>query len=134
MDVHKWITGYFLTMEKILVSACLLGVNCRYDGKNAYRKKVVALLKNNYVIFACPEQLGGLSTPRVRNEIKGKKVISDNGIDVTDNFYRGAREFVALAKMFGIKRLILKSKSPSCGKNGIVTQLLPKGLKVEYIK
>jgi len=121
-------------MEKILVSACLLGVNCRYDGKNAYRKKVVALLKNNYVIFACPEQLGGLTTPRLKNEIKGKKVINEKRIDVTKNFYRGARQFLALAKMFGIKRLILKSKSPSCGKDGIITKLLPKGIKVEYIK
>lgn len=121
-------------MERILVSACLLGINCRYDGKNAYRKKVVTSLKDKYIIFACPEQLGGFTTPRPKNKIKGKKVISELGVDVTKNFYRGAREFLKIAKRFGVKKLILKSKSPACGRKGIVTKLLPKGLKPVYIK
>jgi len=121
-------------MEKVLVSACLVGINCRYDGRNAYRKKIDALVKRHCVVLACPEQLGGLTTPRSKNTIKGKKVINELGIDVTKNFYRGAREFLKIAKKLRIKRLILKSKSPSCGKNGIVTKLLPKGLKVEYVR
>ncbi len=116
------------------MSACLLGVNCCYDGKNAYRKEVVALIKENYVILACPEQLGGLATPRPKNKIKKEKVVNELGVDVTKNFYRGAREFIKIAKRFGAKKLILKSNSPSCGKKGIVTKSLPKGLKVEYIK
>jgi uncharacterized protein YbbK (DUF523 family) len=121
-------------MERILISACLLGLNCRYDGKNAYRKKVVDLLKDKYVIFACPEQLGGLTTPRPRTEIKGEKLINELGVDVTKNFYRGAREFLKIARKYRITKLVLKSKSPSCGKKGVVTKLLSKNFKVKYIK
>ena len=121
-------------MEKILVSACLLGINCRYDGKNAYRKELSVLFKDKYVIFACPEQLGGLTTPRPKNTIKRQRIINELGTDVTDKFYHGAREFLKIAKKFKVKKLILKSKSPSCGKNGVVSKLLPKGMKVKYIK
>jgi len=121
-------------MERILVSACLIGVNCRYDGKNAYRKKVAELAEKNCLLFACPEQLGGLTTPRPRNLIKGNRVINELGVDVTKNFQRGAREFLKIAKKFGVKRIILKSRSPSCGRNGVVTRLLPRGIKVEYVK
>lgn len=121
-------------MEKILVSACLLGINCRYDGKNAYHKEIRTLCKKSYVLFACPEQLGGLTTPRSKNIIKGKKIMNELGVDVTKNFYRGAREFLKIAQRFGVKKLILKSKSPSCGKHGMVTKLMPKGMQVRYIK
>jgi len=122
------------SQESILVSACLLGVNCRYDGKNAYNKQVAARLRNKNIIFACPEQLGGLTTPRSRNIIVGDRVINEDGLDVTDNFIRGAKEFIKIARMFRVKKLILKSRSPSCGKRGIVTKLLPKKFKVEYKK
>jgi len=121
-------------MEKVLVSACLLGIKCRYDGKHALRKDLVASLKGKYVIFACPEQLGGLTTPRLKNMIIRGRVVNEKGIDVTKNFYRGAREFLKIAKRFGVKELILKSKSPSCGRNGIVTKLLSKKIKAKYIK
>jgi len=121
-------------MEKILVSACLIGINCRYDGKSAYRKKLKGLLKDKYVIFACPEQLGGLPTPRPKNTIKGKSVMNELGLDVTKKFYRGAREFLKIARRFKVKRLVLKNRSPSCGKKGLVTKLLPEGMKVDYIK
>jgi len=122
------------SQESILVSACLLGINCRYDGKNAYNKQVAARLRNKNIIFACPEQLGGLTTPRSRNIIVGERVINEHGLDVTDNFIRGAKEFIKIARMFRVKKLILKSRSPSCGKRGIVTKLLPKKFKVEYKK
>ncbi|MGB3479712.1 MAG: DUF523 domain-containing protein [bacterium] len=122
------------SQEIILVSACLLGINCRYDGKNAYNKQVAARLRNKNIIFACPEQLGGLTTPRSRNIIVGDRVINEDGLDVTDNFIRGAKEFIKIARMFCVKKLILKSRSPSCGKRGIVTKLLSKKFKVEYKK
>ena len=121
-------------MEKILVSACLLGINCRYDGKNAYCKGLGPLIKDKYVIFACPEQLGGFTTPRPKNMIRKGKVFNELGVDVTKNFYRGAREFLKIAKKFGVKMIFLKNRSPSCGKNGIVTKLLPKGIKAKYFK
>ena len=119
--------------EKILVSACILGINCRYDGRNSYRKGLNTLAKDKCLIFACPEQLGGLNTPRPKSIIKGKRVINELGVDVTRNFYRGAQEFLKIAKKFGVKRLILKSDSPSCGKNGVVTRLIPRGMKVRYL-
>ena len=99
--------------ESILVSACLLGINCRYDGKNAYNKHVAAMVRNKHIIFACPEQLGGLTTPRPRNKIVGDRVINENDLDVTGCFNRGAKEFVKIAKKFKVKKLILKSRSPS---------------------
>ena len=112
-----------------LVSDCLLGVNCRYDGKNTLEPKLLELLKKDQIILICPEQLGGLTTPRepawiVGGEgtdvLKGSaKVISRSGRDVTQNFRAGAGEALKLAKLFGVKCAILKSKSPSCGCGGI---------------
>lgn len=122
------------SQESILVSACLLGINCRYDGKSAYNKHVAAMVRNKHIIFACPEQLGGLTTPRSRNIMVGDRVINENGSDVTDNFIRGAKEFLKIARMFRVKKLILKSRSPACGKRGIVTKLLSKRFSVEYKK
>lgn len=98
-----------------LCSACLLGVKCRYDGKSALNKKVVTLLKSEILIPVCPEQLGGLPTPREPAEIVGKRVITRSGVDVTENFVRGARETLRIAKMFNIGEAILKQGSPSCG-------------------
>jgi uncharacterized protein YbbK (DUF523 family) len=98
-----------------LCSACLLGVKCRYNGQDARNKKVMALLKKEILIPICPEQLGGLPTPREPAEIKGGKVITKSGKDVTDNFKRGAKEVLKIAKMFGIKEAVLKQGSPSCG-------------------
>ncbi|MEM0057485.1 MAG: DUF523 domain-containing protein [Candidatus Bathyarchaeia archaeon] len=98
-----------------LCSACLLGVKCRYDGKSALNKKVVTLLKSEILIPVCPEQLGGLPTPREPAEVVGKRVITRSGVDVTENFVRGARETLRIAKMFNIGEAILKQGSPSCG-------------------
>lgn len=120
-------------METILVSACLLGIKCRYDGKGAYHRGVSKFFKNNHIIFACPEQLGGLSTPRPRSKIKGECVVNELGFNVTENFYRGAKEFLKIAKLFKVDKLILKSKSPSCGKKGIVVKLLSSNIPVIYL-
>lgn len=132
--------------EKILVSACLAGINCKYNGKNNENKKIIELIKNKDVILVCPEQLGGLKTPRTPAERQGNKVINKDNIDVTKEYQKGAEEVLELANKLNIKKAILKSKSPSCGKgkiydgtfsdnlidgNGITTELLEKhGIKV----
>lgn len=105
-----------------LISACLLGINCRYSGKPLERKlikKMLKLIKGVTLIPVCPEQLGGLSTPREPAEIRvvrgRKKVFTKSGKDVTENFVKGAQEALKIAKIFEINEVILKSKSPSCG-------------------
>ncbi len=98
-----------------LCSACLLGVKCRYNGESALNRKVVALLRSEVLIPVCPEQLGGLPTPREPAEIVGNKVFTISGKDVTKNFIRGARETLKIAKLFNISEAILKQGSPSCG-------------------
>ncbi|MCH5198929.1 MAG: DUF523 domain-containing protein [Oscillospiraceae bacterium] len=106
-------------MAKILVSACLLGCNCRYDGKSCLNENIIALKKKHTLIPVCPEQLGGLETPRSPSERQGDKVIMKTGEDVTAEYMRGAQETLRLANLFNIKKAILKANSPSCGK-GII--------------
>ena len=98
-----------------LCSACLLGIKCRYDGKSKPNQRVMRLSKKEILIPICPEQLGSLPTPREPAEQKGRKVFTKSGKDVTLSFKRGAKEVLKLAKLLGIKRAILKQKSPSCG-------------------
>ena len=105
--------------EKILISACLAGVNCKYNGGNNENKKVIELIKNGNAILVCPEQLGGLMTPRTPAERLKDKVITKDNHDVTEAYNRGANEVLSLVKRFNIKKAILKSKSPSCGKGKI---------------
>ncbi len=105
--------------EKILVSACLLGINCKYDGGNNYQEEIDEFLKNYDVIPICPEIYGGLPTPRHPSEIKDDKVVSDLGEDVTTNFKKGAEETLKLAKKYHVKKALLKAKSPSCGNGKI---------------
>lgn len=102
-------------MEKVIVSACLLGVNCNYEGGNNYSEEVMNYLKDKEIIPICPEQWGGLTTPRLGAEISGDKVFAEDGTDVTKNFKRGAKEVLELAKRLGVKKAVLKSHSPSCG-------------------
>lgn len=103
----------------IFVSACLVGINCKYSGGNNYNQNVFDLVKEGKAIPICPEQLGGLQTPRNPAEIKiidGKKyVIDDNNKNVTKNFEKGAKEVLELAKKLNIKKAILQARSPSCG-------------------
>lgn len=105
--------------EKILVSACLAGVNCKYDGGNNENEKVIELIRNGNIILVCPEQLGGLPTPRVSAERLNERVVTKDNHDVTEEYNRGASEVLKLAKKLNIKKAILKSRSPSCGKDKI---------------
>ena len=106
-------------MENILVSACLLGVSCRYDGKSKANEAVLALRDRYNLIPVCPEVFGGLPTPRTPSERVGERVVMKDGTDVTDNYERGALEAERLCRIYGIKTAILKERSPSCGKGEI---------------
>ena len=105
--------------KMIIVSACLAGVPCRFDGQAKGYEKIKELVKSEKTILVCPEQLGGLTTPRLPSEIKGAKVFSKTGTDVTAQFTRGAEITLALEKEYGCNRAILKSRSPSCGRGKI---------------
>lgn len=133
----------------ILVSACLAGICCKYNGGDNGIPFIKELVRQGKAIPLCPEQLGGLPTPRLPAEIKGGSaydvlqgkalVVRKDGADVTENFIRGAREVLKFCQEMGIKRAILKARSPSCGKgliydgtftgklvegNGVTAQLL----------
>lgn len=103
----------------ILISACLVGINCKYNGKNNYNEKALELVKSGQAIPICPEQLGGLTTPRNPSEIKTinnkRYVINNKNEDVIDEFVRGANEVLKLAKELDVEKVILQSRSPSCG-------------------
>ena len=138
----------------ILVSACLVGLNTRYDGTNKKDSKLIKALKNLPFIPVCPEQLGGLPTPRPPSSfwngdgegvLQGRaKLINQEGCDVTENFIRGAKETEKIVDRLNIKFAIFKDRSPSCGVEyiisdkkqpirgcGVTTALLKKkGLKI----
>lgn len=100
---------------RILVSACLLGCSCRYDGKSKPCEQVIQLAKKHTLIPVCPEQLGGLPTPRPPAEIQGEQVMSIQGKDVTEEYRKGAEEALHLFRLLSCDLAILKSRSPSCG-------------------
>lgn len=106
-------------MKSILVSACLLGERCRYDGESKPCGKVLALRERYHLVPVCPEVLGGLTTPRVPSEICGERVLMKNGRDVTENYHTGAQKALAIAREHGCDTAILKERSPSCGKGKI---------------
>jgi uncharacterized protein YbbK (DUF523 family) len=120
--------------EKVLVSACLLGINCRYDGKNKKNEKLLEELKNYEIVPICPEVEGGLPTPREPATREGNKVITNfTRRDVTDFFKAGALRALSKAQKYGVKRAFLKSKSPSCGEEGITAELLKEhGIDIEW--
>lgn len=143
--------------ERILVSACLVGVNCKYNGENNLNLEILKLVQEGKAILVCPEQLGGLSTPRKPSEIVDRissKVVASDGTDVTEEYQKGAYETLKIANLYQVKKAILKSKSPSCGNTtiydgtfthtltsgeGITTKLLREnGIEVvnekEYVK
>ncbi|MCM1114555.1 MAG: DUF523 domain-containing protein [Clostridium sp.] len=100
---------------KILVSACLLGENCKYNGGNNKCEAVIALSKKHTLIPICPEHFAELPTPRVPSEIKGDKVYSKNGEDLTSAFHDGAEKALYVAEESGCQIAVLKERSPSCG-------------------
>lgn len=101
----------------IIVSACLAGYRCRYDGKTVPDETVVALVKSGKAIPVCPEMMGGLPCPRVPSErtADGKHVVTEEGGDVTEAFILGAEETLRMARLYGCDSAILKARSPSCG-------------------
>lgn len=111
--------------DVLIVSACLLGINCKYSGSNNLNEKVKELCSKMNVIPICPEQLGGMATPRKPAEIKGgsgKEVLEEKAEvfdksqkNVTKYYISGAKEALKIAKMFGVRTAILKANSPSCG-------------------
>ena len=102
-------------MERILISACLVGDNVKYDGGNNLSPKIEALLEKYELVPFCPEVEGGLSTPRHPSEQRGDKVFNDLDEDVTDNFEKGAELAYNICLFLKIKKVILKERSPSCG-------------------
>lgn len=109
----------------ILVSACLAGLRTRYDGNGELVKEVLRLIDEGKAVLVCPEQLGGLPTPRLPAEIAGgtgeaiwegkAKVVDAGGRDVTDAFMKGAEETLRIAQLYRCKAAVLKESSPSCG-------------------
>ena len=104
---------------RILISGCLLGVCCRYDGASKPHPLAEELSKKHELVPVCPEQLGGLATPRSPAERQGERIIAKTGVDVTDQYHRGAEEALKIYRLLGCEAAVLKERSPSCGKNGI---------------
>lgn len=104
-----------MNKEMTVVSACLLGVNCRYDGGSQEHPEAMELLQAGLAVPVCPEQLGGLSTPREPVEIIDGRVLDSNGADYTETMRRGSQEAVRLARLAGCTRALLQPRSPSCG-------------------
>lgn len=98
-----------------ICSACLLGINCRYNGERKPNEKVISLSSKVTLIPVCPEQLGGLPTPRPGVQNKNGKAVSSEGVDFSKQFEQGAEEVLKIAKLYNIKEAILKQRSPSCG-------------------
>lgn len=106
-------------MSKYLVSACLLGHNCKYNGGNNDNAAVRAFLQDrDYVVF-CPERASGLPAPRLPSEIREDKVYSKAGEDVTAEFRSGAEKALAFCKSHGVTHAVLKARSPSCGVHAV---------------
>ena len=127
-------------MEKILISACLVGDNVKYNGGNNLSPKIEALLEKYELIPFCPEVEGGLSIPRTPAERKDGRVINQDGEDVTDAYYKGAELAFNICLYLKIKKVILKEKSPSCGSkiiyDGTFThkEIPGMGITAEYLK
>ncbi len=113
-----------MSKEIYLVSACLLGINCRYNGTSSRIEDLENLIDSGRLISICPEVLGGLDTPRVPCEIVNQandtvKIMSKCGLDCTSEFQDGARKVLEIAKLCQVKKVILKANSPSCGSGSI---------------
>ncbi|MBN1829075.1 MAG: DUF523 domain-containing protein [Deltaproteobacteria bacterium] len=119
----------------VIVSACLLGIKCRYDGSSRILKGIMDCPARHSLLPLCPEQLGGLPTPRFPCEIiggdgkdvlEGKACVCDaHGGDMTEKFIRGAEEAARLARLFNVEYILLKERSPSCGVRYIIRKGRP---------
>lgn len=117
------------TSAPVLISACLLGINCRYDGGNSLDEELVASAQYRIYIPVCPESFGGMPIPRVRCQIvcgdgnavlQGRsQILGEDNVDYTKQFLKGARETAHICNLLGITEAILKDKSPSCGSQQI---------------
>ena len=105
--------------EKLLISACLLGRSCKYNGGHNLHPLAGALADRYALVPVCPECLGGLPIPHQPSELRGDRVFSRTGEDVTAAFRRGAEETAAIARREGVRAAVLKERSPSCGCRGI---------------
>ena len=129
-------------MENLLISACLLGFDCKYNGgNNALSAETLEQLRRHYrLIPVCPETAGGLPVPREPSERRGERVVNRAGQDVTAEYQKGAELAAALARRFQIRKALLKSNSPSCGSGSIYdgsfsgTLTAGDGVTSEYIK
>lgn len=125
--------------QRVLVSACLLGLHCRYNGQGVMDADVKALMDTAELIPVCPEILGGLATPRPPAERLGDRVVTVDGCDVTAQYQKGAEETLHLAKLFGCSCAVLKERSPSCGSGRIYdgshtkTMTDGNGMTAEYL-
>ena len=108
-------------MENVLISACLLGFECKYcGGSNKLPERQLAALRERFCLIpVCPETAGGLPTPRDPSERLGDRVVSNQGRDVTEEYQKGAETALTLARRYGCKAALLKEKSPSCGSGQI---------------
>ena len=104
---------------KLMISACLLGTCCRYDGASKGHPLAGRLAEKHTLVPVCPEQMGGLPTPRPPSERLGDRVVSKLGADVTAQYRRGAEEALKLFRMLHCDAAVLKERSPSCGSSGI---------------
>lgn len=106
-------------MDKLLVSACLLGAPCRYDGKSKPLAGIERLREKYELVPVCPEREGGLPTPRTPSERRGEAVVMQDGTDVTAQYRRGAEAALKLCRREGCAAALLKERSPSCG-SGVI--------------
>ena len=99
----------------LLISACLMGVACRYDGESQALPELGRLMARWQLVPICPEQLGGMPTPRTPSERRDGRVLTKDGTDVTEAFARGAEQACRIAVLYQAKQALLKARSPSCG-------------------
>lgn len=114
----------------ILVSACLLGIYCRYDGRCETDERVMALSQDHVLIPVCPEQLGGLPTPRSAVELLDGRAVTRDGADLTEAFERGVQQVLRVARLTGARAAVLQPRSPSCGR-GIIYDGTFSGTRIE---
>jgi uncharacterized protein YbbK (DUF523 family) len=125
--------------QPVLISACLLGIPCRWHGRRPKkREKLIERLQRKYVLVpVCPEQLGGMPTPRTGEYLKGtgaqvldeglRIIAPETGEDLTDFHVNGARYTLEIAEILGARRAYLKGGSPSCDRHGVTGELLSRG-------